>query len=61
MDHDKIIEKAMRDSAKDEYNPPHDFPGGGWLNNYSDEQIANQKLYKEVWRANRDNIAKQRK
>lgn len=61
MDRDHIIEKAMRDSAKDHYDPPHNFPGGGWLNNYTKQQIADQKLYKETWRANRDNIVRQRK
>jgi|GEM_PF-2876341 len=60
MDKEKIIQKAMKDSANDHFDPPHNFIGGGWLNNYTPQQIADQKLYKEVWQANRENIRKQR-
>lgn len=57
----QIIDKAMRDSAKDHYDPPHNFPGGGWLNDHTAKQLAEKKLYQEVWRTNRENILKQRK
>lgn len=53
-------EKAQQDSANDKYDPPHSKPGGGWLNNYTEKEVEDQREYRETWRANRDNIEKQK-
>ena len=57
----KNQEKAREDSVNDKYDPPHQKPGGGWVNNYSEKEINRIEEYKETWRDNKDNMDKQKK
>jgi hypothetical protein len=61
-DRDKDIhDKAMKDSAKNEYKPPHEKPPlWDLVDPYSDKEIEERKSYREQWRDNRENIKRQR-
>ena len=46
--------KGQEDASEGKYDPPHSKPGGGWLNDYSDEEVEDQKDYKQGWRHTTD-------